>query len=162
MGDIAKAISTAIEAAKKVPEEFRIVTYQEVLRHELVASDSEEQHSVSAERKPRRPTRVNRSEIRLPEAHLVADSGDRSIQIVWAVISLRTEGVEADNEAIRNKIELSLGTKPENRQNTNRTLGGLVPKYLTRHEKEIGRGYAFEPAARAIEIFEGLEKRADG
>jgi len=161
MGEIENAISRAVAAANSGPEEYREATYVEVLRHLLskVAPPDEPLSGPGLEQglPEAGPART----VTLPEPDLVADSDDHEMQTVWAVMALAEEGREAINETIRQKIELALAVTPQNRQNTNRTLRRLVPRYLARRKKNEGEGYAYVPTARAREIFQNLEEDAN-
>ncbi len=160
MNAIESAIRDALEAADAGPDEFRSTTYSEVLRFKLsqlvglVDTSSGAADLRASQRREREPQGG------APESYMLADHGTKEMHVVWAVIEITEEEAIADNKAIRQRIQEVLGVTPQNRQNTNRTLRDLVPRYLRRSVKEQGRGYQYLPGPRALEIFADLG--ADG
>ena len=156
MTAIQSAIRDAIEAADAGPDEFRAITYTEILKFklsQLVAAGHAPSGSADLEVGQGSEQGLQSG---APESFLVADHGTKEMQVVWAVVEITQEGATADNPAIRQRIEEVLGVTPQNRQNTNRTLRTLVPRYLRRTSKEEGRGYQYSPGPRALEIFSAL------
>ena len=82
------------------------------------------------------------------------ESGDRTKQAVWAVVTLHGRGAEVTSDAIRDIIRTELGTAPQNGANTARTLRDLTPKYLMRRDRTDGRGYVYQPTANALDAFQ--------
>lgn len=159
MNVIDDAIASAAAAAKRGPEEFREVVFAEVLRYELLKTLP---GIDTGGREPQGRTYAHEmATFEGIEPHKVAEKGNRQMQAVWAVMELSKDESVADNEAIRKKIKDTLSVKPQSRQDTNRTLRKLVPKYLTRKEKVEGQGYEYFPGPDASDIFERLRSESN-
>jgi hypothetical protein len=92
----------------------------------------------------------------LPPDHLIAENGSYDQKITWAVIRLFKDGQPAVNETIRDHIRLNLSISPPSRQNTNRSLRRLVPKYLSREPSGQGRSLTYFPKPEVLKLFKNL------
>lgn len=166
MADWKETLHKAADAVSDLPEHLQEVAFKAVLREELGARNASEpaarDSGPAAEKQgtgqphskePDRPEWLQRVIQGLPEPHKAAD-GTRPEQTVWAVTKLVEGGKEATTEEIRQTIKARLGVAPQSPGNTSTTLGRLVPKYLTREERDDGPGYIYSPTQNALEVFE--------
>ena len=148
-----ESINWAMELAKDVPEEFRVVAFAELLRYSLsLIPNIPSGPNLTQSNHPLPPLRNISSE--LPDLHLLAQKGSRDQHVAWAVAELYARSEEINNESIRRIIKEHLAITPPVRQNTNRSLRDLTPKYIIR--TKTGNKYFYSPSARLPEIFEGL------
>lgn len=149
-----ESIEWAMGLAKGVPEEFRIVAFSELLRYSLnLISNTSSNPDVIKNNRPLPP--LHNISDGLPDLHLLAQKGSRDQHVAWAVAELYARSEEINNESIRRIIREHLAITPPARQNTNRSLRDLTPKYIIR--TKTGKKYFYTPSARLLEIFEGLE-----
>jgi hypothetical protein len=154
MKDPKESIEWAMGLTKDVPEEFRVVAFAELLRYSLsLISNTPGNSDLNKNNRPL-PSLHNISN-GLPDLHLLAQKGSRDQHVAWAVAELFARGEEVNNESIRRIIKEHLAITPPVRQNTNRSLRDLTPKYIIR--TKVGKKYFYSPSARLLEIFEGLE-----
>ncbi len=149
-----EAIDFALKLAEDVPEEYRLIAFPELLRYSLsslatvssIAKDSElpRNHSISSD---------NISDT-LPDLHILAKKGSRDQHIAWAIAELFSRNEEANNLSIRDVIREYLAISPLGRQNTNRSLRNLTPKYVLRTKTD--NKYHYIPNAQLAEIFQNL------
>jgi hypothetical protein len=149
-----ESIEWAIGLAKDVPEEFQVVAFAELLRYSLnLISNTLSNPDLNKNNRSLPP--LHNISNGLPDLHLLAKKGSRDQHVAWAVAELYARGEEINNESIRRIIKEYLAITPPVRQNTNRSLRDLTPKYIIR--TKTGKKYFYTPSARLLEIFEGLE-----
>jgi hypothetical protein len=156
-------IQWAIEIAEGLPEKYQVVAFAELLQHALRSTshgaESDEQETPpTATPQPPGQLLQERLVSQLPEDYLVAAKGTRDQQTVLVAIRLWHQGEEVNPASVMDSVKTQLCVPPESRSNTSARLRDLSPRYLTRRQREEGRGYAYEPTLKAIEIFEGLEE----
>lgn len=93
---------------------------------------------------------------KLPPDHLIASEGSYDQKVGWAVMRLFEERKPAVNEAIRDYIRLNLSIAPPSRQNTNRSLRRMTPKFLSREQAGDGRSLAYYPKPSVLGLFTDL------
>jgi len=149
-----KEIDWAIEIAEKLPEKFQQPAFSELLHYALFHSDEDEQLAKKPKDKlqPKIPDEVISDGF--PDLHLLAKQGNRDQHVAWAVANLYLNKEEVNNEAIRKVIREKLAITPPGRQNTNRSLRNLTPKYITR--TMVGKKYNYAPNANFLEVFSEL------
>jgi hypothetical protein len=166
MMDYKAAIREASDAAAEAPEELREIAFRTVLERLLGTSlpdtsttENEGSPALGSNHGPtgQRPDWREQVVTGLPEAYRIQEDGNRAQQAVWAVVTLQSRGVEVTSEAIMNVIRTELGIAPQNSMNTARTLRKLTPRFVMRRDRPDGRGYVYEPTARALDAFEGLD-----
>lgn len=163
--DPQEAVSRAAKGAEAAPERYKDSAFATILQHLLGGSPSHESDVDGTDSvnnadsaNPADPVQPHakpewRAEVAdgIPEAHKVADSNKRTVQAMWAVITLWKREEPANSENIRIIIREKLGVSPEGPQNMSATLKSLVPKYLNR--TKVGRGFEYEPLKRSLEVF---------
>lgn len=90
----------------------------------------------------------------LPPAHVVADGTNRE-KLAWAVVTLYSRGQEATTASVMEIIKDELSVTPPNRADVSNGLRELTPRYLSR--EKVGRGYAYQPQGRILDIFEASD-----
>lgn len=149
-----KEIDWAIKIAEKLPEKFQQPAFSELLRYALFYSAREKE----VEEKPKGKLQQKFSEKvtsdEFPDLGLLAKQGNRDQHVAWAVAELHLTNEEVNNQTIRKVIREKLAITPPIRQNTNRSLRNLTPRYITR--TKIGKKYNYEPSENFLKIFEKL------
>jgi hypothetical protein len=165
MNKASEAAKWASKLAQDLPEEFKVVGFQEYLRFRLSSISDE---SPAAERKkgaPRPQEDAANPSIHwitelvkdLPEDHVIRENGSEEQKIAWAVIHLTSEGQFAINKAISDHIRFYLGVAPPIRQNINRALRKLFPKHLSREKFQEGKSYRYTPKPTITAVFADLQ-----
>jgi len=150
-----KEIDWAVQVAEKVPEKYQQSAFSELLRHALSQMDGEEDGLKKAIKKTIVKSPITDVSGDFPDLHLLATQGNRDQHVAWAVAELYLREEDVNNNSIRKIIKEQLAITPPARQNTNRSLRNLTPKYIAR--TKIGRKYQYAPAIKFTEIFNGLE-----
>lgn len=153
--ELEKKAKWAIEIAEHLPERYKDNAFRELFRLALQSSVPYDAPQTASSADPRSKL-IEQILSKTPEAYKVAEKGNRDQQVVWAVIELNRRGEGAYNESIREAIKTYLGINPPNRQNTNRAIRNLLPKYLIREKREGGKGFKYEATTNSIKIFEGI------
>ncbi len=152
------AIDWAIQVSENLPEKYRESAFPELLRYALASeeiSKSETRNAKVPLEKIVTPSPMVNVLNNLPEAHLLATKGNRDQHVAWAVAELNSRGEEAINVTIRKIIKEHLAVTPPTRQNTNRSLRNLTPKYIIR--AKTGKKYHYVSSAKLAEIFKDLK-----
>jgi len=157
MGDVKSVLQWAMEIADDLPEKYQEAAFAELLRHALSSIQGAAEVDTVADIQAK-PALQKKLIGKLPKDYLVAGKGSRDQQTVWAVVKLLERGEEATSESVRKIIKTCLGVSPESLRNTSGRLGKLTPRHVKRKEREAGKGYAYTPTVRALEVFEGLEE----
>lgn len=163
MKEIKEATKWAFEMTDGLPEAYKVVAFQELLRYRLSrAKPVAGQHRVATSTVDRGKTFNPKvgwiSDVLavLPADHSIRERGSEEQKVAWAVINLANQGESAINKTIREFIRFNLGIAPPSRQNTNRALRGLFPKHLSRERVEEEKSYEYTPKPTIKEIFEKL------
>ena len=161
------AVNWAINLSDKLPSEYRVAAFQEFLRFQLTEHGTEP--SFSKPKVPRQvglPNSANRPFdwvakvlTDLPPDHLIREAGSEEQKVAWAVVCLARDGQTAFNKSIGEYIRLNLSIAPPNRQNINRALRKLVPKYLSREKLKDRKGLAYLPKPSIAELFSNLKTK---
>jgi len=158
MSDPKEAIDWSLKMVEGVPEEHRVAAFSELLRYSL-SSQSEPvnipDQKTNLPQKDSQLSLVHDISKKLPELDLLAKKGSRDQHVAWAVAELYVRNEEVNNESIRRILKEHLAITPPARQNTNRSLRDLTPKFIIR--TKVGKKYFYTPSIRLPEIFEGLE-----
>ncbi len=149
-----KEIDWAIEIAEKLPDKFQQPAFSELLRYALFHSEKEKELEEKPKGKLQQKLPEKVSSDGFPDLDLLAKQGNRDQHVAWAVAELHLNNEEVNNQTIRKVIREKLAITPPIRQNTNRSLRNLTPKYITR--TKIGKKYHYEPSANFLEIFDNL------
>lgn len=165
---IKEAIAWATKHAEAVPEQYRIVSYKELLHYRLILLTKSKATSITSPQSANSKTKtddvdaikqdwisVNSSEV--PPSHIVRDKGSESQKVAWAVIGLTESGELATTKTVRDYIQTNLAISPPNRQNTNRAFRTLFPKHLSR-SKIKGGAYSYLPKPGIQQEFSALLK----
>lgn len=151
-----KEIDWAIAIAEKLPEKFQQSAFSELLRFALNHDDEDE--GITKRIKPNKQKLaaedIDTSGL-FPDLDLLASTGNKDQHVAWAVAELHARGEDVNNEAIRKIIREHLAIAPPSRQNTNRSLRSLTPKYVTR--TKMGKKYSYAPSQKISEIFNDLK-----
>lgn len=157
MKDVIDALNWAIDEAEKLPERYREIAFSELFQYALAhigkeivgekTDDVESFNSVSTSTKFE--TRDG-----IPEAHIISVKGKQKHHVAWAIWKINNNGEEANNKSIRDAIRDHLAVSPPNRQNTNRVLRDLTPRYVIR--TKVGKEYQYKPSSKIFEAFKDL------
>jgi hypothetical protein len=154
-----KEIDWAIQVAEKLPDKFQQSGFSELLRYALSQIDDEH-----PQKKPVQKVIVKLPVTKVshdfPDLHRLAKEGNRDQHVAWAVAELFTREEEVNNISIRQIIKDHLAINPPSRQNTNRSLRNLTPKFIVRTKN--GRKYHYAPATSFSQIFVGLKEDQNG
>lgn len=158
-------IKSAMEMAEELPEKYQVVAFAELLRHALGSESVSKEPGTGAPPRagpspPADDTGWQELARGLPGDFVVKERGSRDQQTVWAVIKVCSNHEEATPEAVCRTIRTALSKKPEHEKNATNRLGRLTPKYLKRERRQDGKGFAYAPTDKALEIFEGLAEGA--
>lgn len=166
MEDIQRIISEIIESVDNFQEPYNEIAFKEILRHRLSSPKSlNTLENISSINQPESSVDIHKNLLRndwevelfnnIPEAYIIAESGSRDQQTLWAVITLHSRSKEPDNDSIRKVLRDELGISPQSKSNTARTLRSLTPQFLSR-EKD-GKSYVYKPNRSSIKIFDDLK-----
>lgn len=151
-----KEIDWAIGIAEKLPEKFQQSAFSELLRFALNHDDEDDSFTkkIKSNKQKLDAEEIDTSEV-VPDLDLLASNGNKDQHVAWAVAELYSKGEDVNNESIRKIIRQHLAIAPPNRQNTNRSLRNLTPKYISR--TKTGNKYIYVPSKRISEIFNDLK-----
>lgn len=155
------AAEWAVQMAELLPERYREAAFSVMLKFALESLDKDNFEprggQLSQEKTTISNTNLKKIMTGIPDDEVIATKGNRDQQIAWAIAKLVSHSEEANNTTICEIIKTILAINPPTRQNTNRSLRYLVPKYVIREKKKNGRGYSYIPSVKITQIFEGLE-----
>lgn len=149
-----KEIDWAIGIAEKLPEKFQQTAFAELLRYALLYSDNSEPPNKQLPKKSIHQITKETDFKNFSDLDLLSKKGNRDQHIAWAVAELYARNEEVNNNSIRKIIREHLAITPPARQNANRSLRNLTPKYITRTKN--GRKYNYTPTEIFIDIFNDL------
>lgn len=156
--NIQELLTWTEEQVKALPSEYRAAAFQELLGYKLAARQPESASTAAqVSQSPTAPVASNWiSQILsdLPPDFAVSERGSEEQRVAWAVLHLVAAGSLAVNKSIGEEIRLKLSVPPPSRQNINRALRKLTPKYLSREQH--GRGLAYFPKPAIRELFANL------
>ncbi len=165
MNDVSEILQWARKNADELPDEYKAEAFRVLLAYKLglprnpSLRSGEEESSESISKKSSDLENWQQVIIeQVPSAHKIANSNDRQMQALWAVIELLKRGEPAYASSIRELIRTKLGVTPQNDTNTGRTLRKLTPKYIDRTQDPKGKKYRYSPTRQALEKFEKIEK----
>lgn len=156
MNNPQKEINWAIEIAEKLPEKFQQSAFSELLHYALFHSDESKRSEKKT--KDKLQTKIPEKVLSdgFPDLDLLAKQGNRDQHIAWAIAELYLNNMDVNNESIRKVLREKLAITPPGRQNTNRSLRNLTPKYITR--TMVGKKYNYAPSTNFLEVFNDLEE----
>ncbi len=162
-----EAAKWAEEMSKELPSEYKVAGFQEFLRYRLAISEERNlapdlpiapnDQDYPKDHKKQPTDWISDLVSEIPADHLIRESGSEDQKVAWAVINLANKGHEGINRAISEYIRFNLGIAPPSRQNINRALRNLFPKYLSREKHEKTRSYAYMPKPAVKETFAKLK-----
>lgn len=159
--ELQKILDQTVEVTETLPERYREIAFSALLRYFLTSS-SKSHIGISNQKQIKDHDSSSESDdgnmvSDLPEAHVIAENGNRAQETMWAALTISARGDEVTTESIMRCIKVELGKSPQKGTNTSTTLKNLTPKYLSRTKAEEGSGYTYEPTKNAFRVFEGLE-----
>ena len=150
-----EAIDFALKLAEDVPEEYRIVAFPELLRYSLSSLTTISSITKNSELPRNGSVSLDNFSNTLPDLQVLVKKGNRDQHVAWAIAELFSRNEEANNLSIREIIREHLAISPPERQNTNRSLRNLTPKYVLRTKTD--NKYHYVPSAHLAEVFENLK-----
>lgn len=163
MSNIEDEINWTLEKIETIPEEYRVAAFKVLLKYKLLGKDDSRQDPEGLIISEQDNSTDNSDDWKIklykeiPHAHVIAQSGDRKQQALWAVIELHKIDAEANTNSIRETIKKKLAITPETVDNTSKTLKLLTPKYIIREDREKGQGFTYHPTQFSLECFEDLD-----
>jgi hypothetical protein len=156
-----KEIDWAVQVAEKLPDKFQQSGFSELLHYALFKMEDEVgSHQNKSVQKLIMKLPVTDVSADFPDLHRLAKKGNRDQHVAWAVAELYMREEEVNNNSIRQIIKEHLAITPPSRQNTNRSLRNLTPKFILRTKN--GRKYAYAPTPKFTEIFVDLKEDKNG
>jgi hypothetical protein len=158
MKNIKKSIDWALKIVEEIPEKYQVSAFPHLLRFAFESLEDTDEELVFKEPKLKAPNSNSPlSEVlsKLPDAHTLATRGDRDQHVAWAIAELFSRNEEANNVSILEIIRDHLAISPPGRQNTNRSLRNLTPKYVLR--TKLHNKFHYVPSAKLAEVFENLK-----